>query len=267
MKRLSHFVSLAVAFATLSFAASATAQNTIPGAQHTIAGAQRIMAAAAGSSAKDKAPAAPTVHNPKLSRDLEAHAASETLPVIIQYKKDPGAAEENRLAAHGGLLTPTIHSINAHAGTMSRSQLDDLANDPNVAYITPDRSLAARDNSSSSAPCVSTPEFTTEPINAPAVWQKGYTGTGIGVAVIDSGISPVDDLSTTSFNFFGFGNDLSHRLHRQLCSPVPLLPALLVPITTGAPAAVMAVAPIRLRSTRMPIRRSCHLSQLLPAFR
>src|SRR5581483_11331395 len=39
-------------------------------------------------------------------------------------------------------------------------------------------------------------EYTAEPINAPAVWQKGYTGANVAVAVIDSGITPVTDLYT-----------------------------------------------------------------------
>jgi hypothetical protein len=33
---------------------------------------------------------------------------------------------------------------------------------------------------------VTAAEYTSKPINAPAVWQMDYTGTNIGVAVIDS---------------------------------------------------------------------------------
>ena len=42
--------------------------------------------------------------------------------------------------------------------------------------------------------------YTVEPINAPQVWAQGYNGTGIGIAIIDSGITPVDDLMSASGN-------------------------------------------------------------------
>jgi len=51
-----------------------------------------------------------------------------------------------------------------------------VASDPNVTYISPDRTLAAR------------LDYTASAVNASAVWKAKLNGTGVGLAVIDSGI-------------------------------------------------------------------------------
>ena len=137
------------------------------------------------------------VRNPKLSKDVDEADPSSLIKVIVQYRKDPGTAEEDKLRAHGATLKSTLHSIHSHAAMITRSELDALVADSNVAYISIDRPVATRDSSSpSDAPiCITTTEYTTEPINAPAAWKQGYIGTGIAVAVIDSGIHNVPDLN------------------------------------------------------------------------
>src|SRR5207248_2190787 len=58
------------------------------------------------------------------------------------------------------------------------------AADPDVAYISPDRPLKG-----------SSLDYAPESVNAPWAWtQRALDGKGIGVAVIDSGVTPVGDL-------------------------------------------------------------------------
>ena len=57
------------------------------------------------------------------------------------------------------------------------SSLSALAADPNVVYIPPDRILTGKLDNSAAA------------INASVVWRVGDNGSGIGVAVLDSGIN------------------------------------------------------------------------------
>jgi serine protease AprX len=133
--------------------------------------------------------------NPKISDDA-AVASNAPVHVIIQYNNDPGANQVNTVALHGGSVERAMHSIKAHSVTVAQSELEKLAADPNVKYISVDRPVAARDSAPSGQNVVSTSgEYTTEPINAPQVWAKGYTGLGIGVAVIDSGINASIDFS------------------------------------------------------------------------
>ena len=79
------------------------------------------------------------------------------------------------------------------------SNLLSLANDPRVLYISLDRKISPSQSVTVQPGVVLTSaNYTVEPINAPQVWAKGYNGTGIGVAVIDSGVTPVDDLSNAN---------------------------------------------------------------------
>ena len=133
----------------------------------------------------------PVSKNPKISSDvIERSSSDQTVHVIIQYKHDPGLAEQNLVDNVRGKLKKSLPLIHAVAAQVPASALDQIASDPNVAYISMDHPVVARQVSITQA------EFTTEPINAPQVWSKGFNGAGIGVAVIDSGINPVDDLSS-----------------------------------------------------------------------
>ena len=129
--------------------------------------------------------------NPKIAPDCETIPPSGNLAVIVQYINDPGVEEENAVANLGGSVRTRLHSIKADAVTLPHSTLERLAANPNVRYISKDRPVGAR-----STVTITAAEYTVEPINAPAVWAKGYIGTNVGVAVLDSGISPDPDLST-----------------------------------------------------------------------
>lgn len=133
----------------------------------------------------------------KLSPDLAAAPAGTTVPVIVRYAQAPAQSETNSILNLGGTLGYVLSSINAQAAVVPVDSLATLASDPNVLYISLDRPVYARQFPLTSA------EYTTQPINAPAVWAKGYDGTGIGVAVVDSGINLVDDLSTKPQGLLG----------------------------------------------------------------
>ena len=138
----------------------------------------------------------PAKPHSKISQDAASATPEKMLSVIIQYRQDPGAVQENTIAAHGGSLKGTMHSIHAHAATVRRSELESLASDQNVTYISIDRPLAARGGPAATAASVMTgAEYTSEPINAPQAWAKGFLGTNVGVAIIDSGITPTPDLN------------------------------------------------------------------------
>ncbi|MGC2297495.1 MAG: S8 family serine peptidase [Acidobacteriaceae bacterium] len=126
----------------------------------------------------------------KISPDLAASSSSATQPVIVQYYNPPSSGETGLLGLLGGLLKTVLGTINAVVVDLAPSQLNAIAADPNVKYISPDRPIGARQ-----AGTIAAAEYTTEPINAPQVWQQGYKGSNIGVAVIDSGITPVPDLA------------------------------------------------------------------------
>ncbi len=121
--------------------------------------------------------------HPKVARDLEGKPASATVDVIVQFKSLPGAATRQRVSARGGILKTDLSGLKAGAYSIPAGVLETLANDPDIAYISPNRSVKGMLDHSVAA------------INALAPINLGMTGLGIGVAVIDSGITQDADLT------------------------------------------------------------------------
>jgi hypothetical protein len=116
----------------------------------------------------------------KISRDLEQSPPGKPVDVIIQWTQPPGPAHHNKVAAQGGALKQSFTVIKAGLYTVPAAALNGLAHDPEVVYISPNRNHSAFLN------------LTAPTVNAPAAWQAGLDGSGIGVAVIDSGINAID---------------------------------------------------------------------------
>jgi serine protease AprX len=131
----------------------------------------------------------------KISPDLAAEPSTANVPVIVQYYNAPSSLETILLGLLGGVVNLVLGTINAVLVTVPIKNLNSLAADSNVKYISLDRAVGARQQQA-----ITAANYTVEPINAPVVWQQGYTGTNIGVAVIDSGITPVPDLNVNSLS-------------------------------------------------------------------
>ena len=69
---------------------------------------------------------------------------------------------------------------------LSPAEIRALALNPLVTYISPNRAVSG------------SLDVTTQTVGANAAWQSGWTGAGVGVAVIDSGIFAHDDLMSSS---------------------------------------------------------------------
>src|SRR3989449_9086675 len=120
----------------------------------------------------------------KLSKDLEAvkgRPSGGTVDVIIQFNQTPTDAHHQKVQNKGGVLKTKLDFIKGAHYSVPVESLDALAGDPDVTYILPDRRLnGSLDNT---APAV----------NANIAWSYGWDGTGIGIAVIDSGIAYEND--------------------------------------------------------------------------
>jgi serine protease AprX len=124
----------------------------------------------------------------KLAADLANFPlnADGTVSVIIQFKQAP-KAHASEMAAQGGKLKFSFDHINGAAYRIPVRMLAWLENHPDVAYVSPDRP-----NKVASDPAIPAVEGDV------ARQQYGLDGTGIGVAIIDSGVFNHDDLKTSS---------------------------------------------------------------------
>jgi len=131
---------------------------------------------------------------PKVSSDLQGLRASAHVNVIIQYRQAPTAANHQKVIRQGGALQRELGVVKAGAYSLPGSAIANLAADPDVAYITPDRPVFMHGTVSQ------TLDYYEATLNTPYGWQLGLDGTGIGVAVIDSGITEMPDLQTARQN-------------------------------------------------------------------
>src|SRR6266567_6331954 len=124
----------------------------------------------------------------KLSNDLNALKGSDNgamVDVIIQFNQTPTDAHHQKVQNKGGVLKTKLDFIKGAHYSVPVESLDAIADDPDVTYISPDRRLSGALDQTAAA------------VNAQAAWQAGWDGTGIGVAVIDSGITYHSDLYNT----------------------------------------------------------------------
>lgn len=110
-----------------------------------------------------------------------------TVDVIIQFNQPLQTKHLQMMAAHGGKFKNSFQHINGAAYRIPVQVLSFLESHPDVAYVTPDR------------PNTSASDFYVSAVMADvAQSQYGFDGTGIGVAIIDSGVYQHDDLQNAS---------------------------------------------------------------------
>jgi len=143
-------------------------------------------------------------NRPKIGRELMCDSASQMkLPpglakkyqkvcslnqnvnVIVQFKSTKEAQYDliaMRFGGHKLKHERKMRVIKSRVYAISATQAAALADDSSVKYVSPDRPVRA------------SLDTVTPAIGATVAWELGFDGNGIGVAVIDSGVSDVPDL-------------------------------------------------------------------------
>jgi serine protease AprX len=116
----------------------------------------------------------------------QLRAPQQMVDVIIQFPK--GRDGDVLRLIGGGRLKRQFTRIPAIHTQIPLFLLKALESSPLIKYITPDRQMKGA------------LDYATQTTYAPYSWTSGWDGTGIGVAVIDSGISPDSDLLNGSQN-------------------------------------------------------------------
>ncbi len=142
----------------------------------------------------------------KISPDLQPllNDRTRTVDVIVQYNSPPQTCSAGFLGAlvctvvnvAGGLVKTVFSLLNAVTATLTIGDVITTSNQSNVSYISLDRTVTgALDYSSGAVGAAS------------AAAQYGLDGSGIGIAIIDSGIYPHPDLAAAS----GIGSRIVYR--------------------------------------------------------
>jgi serine protease AprX len=127
----------------------------------------------------------------KFSADLQQRAtgANSMVTVIVQYRQMPTDSSIRTMQLGGAAIKSKLHTIRAVTMRVPVSMLANLAKDPNVAYITPDRPVSMTWGNE---------DYTTAVEADVAAAQFAQDGTGVGVAIIDSGVADHGDLHDAS---------------------------------------------------------------------
>jgi len=117
----------------------------------------------------------------KISPDLKRVKPEAAVDVIIQFRQPPSEAD---LAGEEFTKKTELPVVKAELVTVKGRNISNLAAHANVAYISPDRHLKG------------SLDHVITAVNADIAYSNGWNGTGIGIAVVDSGVSTVDDLNS-----------------------------------------------------------------------
>ena len=140
--------------------------------------------------------------NSKISPDLQPLLTNpnNSINVIVQYNTPPqqqssgggllggllGGLVGGVVNLLGGVLNVVFSLIPAVSATLHPADIIGVSNQSNVAYISLDRPLAA------------TLDYTAAAVDAPQAWTSGLDGSGVGIAIIDSGIYNHPDLNAAN---------------------------------------------------------------------
>jgi serine protease AprX len=148
-----------------------------------------------------------------------ATSAGEAVRVVVRAL--PGAADMVKVAVEraGGVVTRDLEIINGFGASLPATALDDLAAVAGVAAVAEDYRLepqqAAGDLSATEVGALSN---VAGMVGATELWADGITGEGVDVAVIDTGVLPVDGLLADGKVVHGpdLSFDSSSEEHRHL---------------------------------------------------
>src|ERR1035441_5646851 len=150
--------------------------------------------------------------HPKLSPELTSARSGQWVNVIVQYSglTDRDFAQAQTVGKHGA-SPRRLPLINAVALTVNSNSLAALENNNRVVHVSVDHQVFETSTAT---------DFYDQAVNAPYAWSAGLDGSGIGVAVIDSGVTDQGDFSGNngsrvvySGNFNNDGDRKSTRLN------------------------------------------------------
>ena len=131
---------------------------------------------------------------------------TESLNLIVTYKSRPGILQQDRVARLGGRVDRSFANIRASLVNLSGTAVQELADDPDVAWVSLDYPVAG------------TMDVARDAAGAPGRFSPfgGRTGEGVTVAIIDSGMSDHPDLGDrvlASVDFTGNSDPTDHWGH------------------------------------------------------
>lgn len=123
------------------------------------------------------------------------YAVPHLVSVVVRAEPGQVAAADGVLTSLGGEVEQHIGLINSVVAQVPTGALPALSAAPSIAEVTTNGKVHLDSSSYSPTSDVDSLYNVEEMDGARAYWSAGYTGKGVDVALIDSGVTPVDGLS------------------------------------------------------------------------
>ncbi|MBV9101109.1 MAG: S8 family serine peptidase [Candidatus Dormibacteraeota bacterium] len=126
---------------------------------------------------------------------LGAQAGASVATVIVAPVPGHEAQATAAIVAAGGHVTNQVALIDATVATVPSNRAAWLSRQPGVADVTPDAGVQLMSGGTVTQSTAHTLTATLHDIGVDRAWSQGYTGQGVGVALIDSGVAAVNGLT------------------------------------------------------------------------
>ncbi|HEY7874379.1 MAG TPA: S8 family serine peptidase [Actinomycetota bacterium] len=122
----------------------------------------------------------------------------DLVSVIVREVRGSGSAPEQLVQDAGGDVGRHMRIIRGFEAKVPAGALDSIRRGDGVYSVTPNGSVHLNGSVDGYDPNADPTSWlgTAQSIKAGAFWNAGYTGKGIGVALIDSGVAPVQGLTS-----------------------------------------------------------------------
>ena len=131
-----------------------------------------------------------------LPRPAAGEAGGRLLPVIVREAPGSGVGAELAVQRLGGRVLRRLDIIGGFSALVPAGRLAALRHSGGVGAVSPNGRVKLLTSAYDGVDPASTMSRVTTVTNAGTLWAAGYTGKGVGVALIDSGIAPVEGLTT-----------------------------------------------------------------------